>query len=233
MKKVFLLLSVAVLVLGLAFSAQAVTIADPANGETHLYQIFANSLFNGGIYANSQDIANNVPIVETFASGLPFKVTAYATFAGFTQNPGAYFSGSPGPTQYFTPGLTAAFPATTDGIFAINDWPAGQFTGGVIGLFDDTSGGGIKFTELAANNGGALGQSNGLIFRISNTHYIVAFEDGVGINSLGDSDYNDLVLNVTTSATPIPGSLLLLGSGLIGVSGSAAPNGCLTQPLNL
>ena len=221
MKKVFLLLSVAVLVLGLAFSAQAVTIADPANGETHLYQIFANSLFNGGNYANSQDIANNVPIVETFASGLPFKVTAYATFAAFTQNPGAYFSGSPGPTQYFTPGLTSAFPTSgsQNSIVAINDWPAGQFTSGVIGLFDDTSGGGIKFTELAANNGGALGQSNGLIFKISNTHYIVAFEDGGGINSLGDSDYNDLVLNVTTSATPIPGSLLLLGSGLVGVLG--------------
>jgi MYXO-CTERM domain-containing protein len=221
MRKMVIFMALA-LVLSGAISAQAApTIDDPGNGETHLYQIFANSLFNGGNYASSQDIANNVPIVETFASGLPFKVTAYATFAGFTQNPGAYFSGSPGPTQYFSPGLTSAFPTlgSQNSIVAINDWPAGQFTGGVIGLFDDTSGGGIYFTELAANNGGALGQSNGLIFKISNTHYIVAFEDGGGINSLGDKDYNDLVLNVTTSAAPLPPSAFLLGSGLLGLIG--------------
>lgn len=217
MRKMAMLLAMALVLTG-ALSAQAVpTISDPANGETHLYQIFANSLFNGGSFVSSQAIANSVPIVETFGGGLLFKVTAYATFAGFTQNPGAYFSGSPGPLQYFSPAFTNAFPADADGIYAIN-WSTMSYTNGVIGLFDNTSGGGIKYTELAANNGGALGQSNGLIFKISNNHYIVAFEDGAAVNSLGDKDYNDLVLNVTT-ATPLPASVVLLGSGLLGLIG--------------
>jgi len=219
MKKIYVLGIAALLVLGFALSAAAVTVTD--GGETGLYQIVQDPLF-GSLpnYGSSQAFANAYTIVETLPGpGVPITVTAYAKFAGYTQNPGAYFAGVYAPTQYFSPGLTSAFPSTADGIFAITDWPAGQFTGGVIGFFDDTSGGGIKYTEWAGNNGGALGQSNGLIFKISNSQYIVAFEDGIGVNSLGDSDYNDLVFNVRTSAVPVPPSALLMGSGLLGLIG--------------
>jgi hypothetical protein len=62
-------------------------------------------------------------------------------------------------------------------------------------------------------------QSSGLIFKIADDHYIVAFEDGGWEQPLGDGDYNDLVLNITTAHAPLPGTLLLLGSGLLGLAG--------------
>jgi len=216
----FLVMGLALLLTG-AINAQAVpTIDDPANGETHLYQIFADPLFNGGSFASSQAVANTLPILETLPAGLQnVKVTAYAKFAGFTQNPGDYPAGNSGSLQYWSPpGFTNAFPTTVDGIFAINDWPNGIFSTTQFGFFDDTtaSGGDIKFTELALNSG-ALSQSNGLIFQISANHWIVAFEDGAGANSLGDKDYNDLVLNFTANVVPVPPSALMLGSGLLGM----------------
>jgi hypothetical protein len=226
MKKMFLLLSVSVMVLGIAFSAQAApTIIDPWNpaintDELNLYEIFADSHFMGVSYLSSQAIANSLNIVETLPANVQIQVTAYATFAGFTQNPGFYSAGNTSSLQYMTPSFTNAFPANTDGIFSINDWKAGTYnTTGTVGFFDNTSGGGIKYTELALNSGG-LGQSNGLIFKISDNHYIVAFEDGAGAKCLGDKDYNDLVLNVTTRPVPAPASAFLLGSGLIGLVGT-------------
>jgi hypothetical protein len=223
MKMIGVFALAAIMVMGLTMSAQAVpTISDPWNpvtgAEKNLYQIFANPLFNGGSFANSQAIANTVPIVETLPSFSQFTITAFAKFAGFTQNPGAYGAVDPTILTYFST-VTHAFPATTNGIFAINDWPLYL---GIMphGYFDDTtaSGGDINYTQLALNSGG-LSQSNGLIFQITPTHYIVAFEDGAGVNSLGDKDYNDLVLNVNTAPVPIPPSALLIASGLLGLVG--------------
>jgi hypothetical protein len=218
MKKIYVLGIAALLVLGFALSAAAVTVSD--GSETGLYQIVQNPLF-GSLpnYFSSQAFADAYTIVETLPGpGLIIAVDAYAKYAGFTQNPGFYWAGSYFPTQYIYPLYTATnFQASADGIFAITDFPANIHTNGVIGLFDNTSGGGIKYTELAGNNG--VVQSNGLIFKISDTHYIVAFEDGIGVNSLGDWDYNDLVLDIRTSAVPVPPSALLMGSGLLGLIG--------------
>jgi hypothetical protein len=219
MKKFAIFTLAAIMVLGLAISAHAVPTISDTSGETYLYQIFQDPLFNGGVYGSSQAIANAVPILETLPAGLQnFKVTAYATFAGFAQNPGAYPTANPSSLGYFSPTFTNAFPATTDGIFAITDWPNGLSSNAQFGFFDDTtaSGGDIKYTQLALNSGN-LSQSNGLIFQISANHYIVAFEDGAGVGRLGDSDYNDLVLNIQTSAVPVPPSALLMGSGLFGM----------------
>ena len=219
MKKLGMFGLAAVMVLGLAIAAQATTptIADPSNGEAHLNQIFADPLFNGGSYASGQDIANALPIVETLDPG-NYTVTAMASFASFSQDPGIYAAGDTSTALYFH-SVSSDFPVpgSSNKISAIN--PIYIFAGDDIGFLDDNSfsGGDIKYTQLALNDGGALGQSNGLIFQISANHFIVAFEDGAGVNSLGDSDYNDLVLNIETSAVPVPPSALLMGSGLLGL----------------
>jgi hypothetical protein len=47
-------------------------------------------------------------------------------------------------------------------------------------------------------------------------NYVLAWEDLAG---LGDRDYNDLVVEVrgAAPATPEPGTLLLIGAGLVGI----------------
>ena len=220
MKKIVIFVLSAIMVMGLAISAQAVpTINDPwdpvSGPEKNLYQIFADPLFNGGVFATSQDIANTVPIVETLPPGLQdITVSAYAKFAAFNQNPGFYPQADPTVHQYFS-SFSTDFPPTNNGILTVTDWPDVISTI-PFGFFNDTaSGGDIKFTELALNSGGFT-QSNGLIFQVSPFHWIVAFEDGAGANSLGDKDYNDLVLNVTAArVVPLPPGVFLLGSGLL------------------
>jgi len=219
MRKVLIFGAALILVLGLAIAAQAVTINDPwpLNGvpEMNLYQIVQEPLFGSlSNYGSSTNFANSYPIMETLPVG-SYVVDAYAKYAAFTQNPGFYPAGNSAALKYFSPTYTPIFPVGNNGIYATNFVFSSdqQF-----GFFDDNTanGAGIKYTQLDLNWNGDLGQSNGLIFQISPTHWIVAFEDGAGANSLGDADYNDLVLDVRT---PVPPSILLMGSGLLGVIG--------------
>jgi hypothetical protein len=212
MKKIFVFLMAVILLGGLTLSAQAVTVLDPSNGELNLYQIVADPAFGGLTgYASSQAFANAFPIVSTLPANMSYEVTAYTRFASFTQTPGIYTAGNGSSGTFFT-----SLSPSGDGIFTS---PNVYFSAGMspVGFKDQINGGQYTlFTEAALNQGGL---ANGLIFQISPTHYIVAFEDGAGAGSLGDQDYNDLVLNISTSAVPIPAAVILLGSGLLGMVG--------------
>lgn len=87
--------------------------------------------------------------------------------------------------------------------------------GTYFGFYLDSNGTGNKFSTLNASN--SDGVDHALIFE-TNEGYTVAFED---INGGGDSDYEDLVVNIKggTAAVPEPATIFLLASGLIGFAG--------------
>jgi hypothetical protein len=222
-KKLTAILIAALLLVGaLALSASALTINNGPANETPLYTIF-NNFLGASLTSNAQLVATYTTVLETLpgpTSTQNFVVDAYATFAAYTQDPGFYQKGVATP---ITP-LGSPFP-TTPGANTIVDLlssaiafsPTTDF-----GFADITSGGGTKYTELNLNSGNPS-QSNGLIFQITPSQWIVAFEDGASNQPLGDMDYNDLVLRVAVTApatqAPIPPSGLLLGSGILGLIG--------------
>ncbi|MGB8990915.1 MAG: hypothetical protein WCD80_02555 [Desulfobaccales bacterium] len=97
----------------------------------------------------------------------------------------------------------------------------------------DGANGPIRYTFLSYNTPTGF-QSNGYIFEDKDyqenltylRHFIIVFEDADIADSYDpgccpDLDYHDLVLNLYLSATPypIPGTLPLLGSGLLALAG--------------
>jgi hypothetical protein len=188
-------------------------------------QTFANSLVPGGILQTLTvpDVYNGNPGTWSYTlNGF------YYTGAGWTQNPGTNAAGVPLPVSF--PGIG---PVSGNKVFTIvGGVPISPATtGGLFGFADQINASAFYlYTELNQNN--PLGvQSNGLIFKISDTQFIVAFEDGgggaydsqnlKGLLPLGDVDYNDLVLNVSRTFTnvPLPPTAFLLGSGLVALVG--------------
>lgn len=179
---------------------------------------------SGGILDMLYGLSNLQRISDSFTgdqlwqvSAAAASVTVVAKFAGFSQGFGV-ISGSSGGT--FTPlltqvanvnpgspGLSASLPALT-----------GEFRFG-----NDPSGAPLWSSLQSDNSDGGLDHM--VAWRITTTgNYVLAWEDLAG---LGDRDYNDLVVEVrgAAPATPEPGTLLLIGAGLVGIGIGARRRG--------
>lgn len=177
-----------------------------------------NLLGSGGILDTFYGLGNLQRISDSFTGDQLWEltsgggsVTAVAKFAGFNQEFGVV-PGSSGGTfmSLFTvsadidpmdgPGASIPFPPTLTEPFR---------------FANDPSGAPLWSSRQSDNSDGGLDHM--VAWKIGGTgNFVLAWEDLVG---LGDIDYNDLVVEVSGAApaTPEPGTLLLIGMGLVGI----------------
>jgi hypothetical protein len=214
MKKLVILLGVALLVLGLTMSVQAYTIEDtPHSGEVSLWKVL-NNFLGQNFFTSNADLNAKLPyLVDDHQDDGCWKITYAAKYAGFSQHFG--YADSVGGT-FNSLGLSYA-QGSANGEGAVG--PIG------FSVADD-----FNPANTIDNNGGnfvlyATDSGKGLLLDFEyygfKGVYVAAFEDGAALDNtnFGDRDYNDLVVGMNACPAPIPGALWLLGSGLLGLVG--------------
>jgi hypothetical protein len=216
MKKRILLLVILLLLLAMAVAAPAVTIQTPRNSgqqKQNLYQIITA----WGFAVDNEAFQDATPL-ESLPAG-DYSIQHYARYSGKSQCLGIY------PVAITLPGRGDQAPA--DGVLLLNPKKSGNWECDLtfsemseFGFFDDSRKTSILLTTQNQNSASdPYHRSSGLIFDLGEINplyagqYIIAFDDGGKSNSLGDLDYNDLVVHV--KSLPVPGTLPLVGGGLL------------------
>jgi len=216
MKAWKLFLQVLVLLLGMAVAAPAVTIQTPwscGHQEENLYQIITA----WGFPLDNDALQRATPL-ESLPAG-QYSMDHYAQYPGNSKLLGIY------PVTVTPSARSASPPADALPLLTLKrsgNW-AGDLTFSAasdFGFFDDPKRKNLFLTTQNQNSAaGPYCQSSGLIFDLGEInplyqgHYLIAFEEGRGRNPFGDLDYNDLVVHV--HLVPLPGTLPLLGGGLL------------------
>ena len=224
MKPGKLLLIALVLLLGTAVAAPAVSIQHPwglGQKEENLSQII--SAWGFSVDINTLQHANPL---ESLPAGT-YSISHYAIDLGKQQPQGIY----PSPLG---PQGRGDQPPADGSQFLIPKKPGNwecdmTFTeASDFGFFEAVKQKTILLTTQNQNSASSpYQQSSGLIFDLGEinpiygSQYIIAFEEGRNRHRFGDLDYNDLVVHVSRlddgNHTPLPGTLPLMGGGLLGL----------------
>lgn len=98
--------------------------------------------------------------------------------------------------------------------------PSGDY-GFYLSVIDPRPGQLVPSATYYSNTTDGLNRSHFALFDLGAGHYVLGIEDKQGdlsgkIPNWSDYDYNDLVIELTSTPVPEPGSALLLGMGLLG-----------------
>lgn len=200
MKIKYVFVLIALVLFGFASLSSATIIINDSNREKHVYEIY-NAIY-GTSYTSSSQLTQVSDSLDNLWTETDGQVLLEVRYAGSNQNLGFFYNGS------YT-SLITDIPNGYNYISAdINAPNGGPF------YWVDKAGSNTWYSDELLN-------SDKLDHFIAFTtptagEYILAFEDWP--RTLGDKDYNDLIVKVVGVApVPEPSTFLLIGSGIIGL----------------